>query len=262
MTAAKTNALVLGASKKGGTGWAIAEALARAGAHVTVGARSAAGIAELANQIGGQAVACDVTREDDVAGIAAKAASAGNGRIDIAVLAAGEGTGGMVDDIAEDQLRGTFDLNYFGPVYFVRHVTRHMPEGGSIVLMSSIAASRAWPGYFSYGCSKAALEMLVRYAALEFAPRGIRVNAVAPGPIQTEASASRHNHPDVRAVFADEIPLGRTVKASEVAEVVTGLAISSPWVTGEIIHVDGGMHLRRAPDPERLMAAMKKAGLA
>lgn len=253
------NILVLGASKEGGTGWEIARELARDGAHLTVAARSAAGIEKLAGEIGGTAVTCDATSEDDIRNMVARAAQAGGGKLDAAVLVAGEGTSGNIDDISDEMLHHTFQLNYFAAVYFLRHAARAMKDGGSIVLMSSIAAARPWRGYFSYGSAKAALETLVRYAALEYAPRGIRVNAVAPGPIQTAASAARHNDPDMGQVFAQEIPLGRTVRAGEVAEVVAWLANGAPWVTGETISVDGGMHLRRAPDPEALQEATRAA---
>lgn len=253
------NILVLGASKEGGTGWEIAHHLARDGARLTVGARSAEGIGKLSREIGGLAVPCDATREEDMRNIVARAAEAGGGRIDAAVLVAGEGTLGNIDDISDDLLRRTFDLNYFAGVYFLRHAARAMRDGGSIVLMSSIAARRPWKGYFSYGTAKAALEMLVRYGALEYAPRGIRVNGVAPGPIQTAASAARHNDPEIWKVFAEETPLGRTVRAQEVAEAVAWLVNGAPWITGETISIDGGMHLRRAPDPEALKEAAARA---
>ncbi len=248
-------ALVLGASKKDGTGWTIAKALAAQDLHVTVGARSKTGIEELAQLINGTAITCDVLKEQDIENIAQKAVSPNNEKIDFAVLVAGEGMGGDIDSISDDQLHQTFQLNYFAAVYFLRHVARNMTDGGSIILMSTIAAARPWPGYFSYGCAKAALETLVKYAALEYAPRGIRVNAVAPGPIQTPESKSRHNSPGIKAVMGEEIPLGRTVLPEEVAQSIIWLGLNAPWVTGETIHIDGGMHLRRPPDPEKLKAA-------
>ena len=185
MTEYEGNALVLGASKEGGTGWAIAEALAKQRKHVTVGARRREGVETLARLIGGHAESCDVTSEEQVEATAEAAVKSGHGLLDTAILAAGEGVRGSIDQISESELQRALALNLVGPVYFIRHTARRMKNGGSIVLMSSIAATNPWPGYFSYGSAKAAVQTLVRYAALEYASRGIRVNAVIPGPIQT-----------------------------------------------------------------------------
>jgi NAD(P)-dependent dehydrogenase (short-subunit alcohol dehydrogenase family) len=256
--APRKNAIVLGASEEGGTGWAIAEALAARGAHVAVGARRLDKAAQLATQIGGVAIACDATREAEVSSFVKKATSALEGPIDYAVLAAGAGVSGMIDDIAENELRRCFDLNYFAPVHFVRHAARDMAEGGAIVLISSIAATNPWPGYFAYGGAKAALQNLVRYAALEYAPRQIRVNAVCPGPIQTPAAMSLLAHPEAGAIVASEMPLGRASRPAEVAEAVAWLAAAPSWVTGETLHVDGGLHLRRPPDVDAIREALQR----
>jgi NAD(P)-dependent dehydrogenase (short-subunit alcohol dehydrogenase family) len=250
------NAVVLGASKEGGTGWAIAELLRKYYSHVTVGARGRGGIEKLAAAIGATAVPCDVTSEEQVQAFAEAAVKAGHGPIDTAILVAGEGVRGYIDDIEESELRRSVDLNLIGPVYFLRHVTRRMRHGGSIVLMSSIAARRPWPGYFAYGSAKAALETLVEYAALEFAPKGIRVNAVIPGPIETPTASAALSNPRLRQAMFREIPLGRTANTLEVAEAAVWFAMSAPWITGECLHVDGGMHLRRPPFPDELKAAL------
>jgi NAD(P)-dependent dehydrogenase (short-subunit alcohol dehydrogenase family) len=251
----RSHAIVLGASKEGGTGWAIAEALAPHCSHITVGARSLQGIGRLAEMIGGKAIACDVTVEEQVETFVKQAVAAG-GPVQHAILVAGEGIRGYIDDISEAELRRAFDLNWFGPVYFLRHIARHMREGGAVVLMSSIAATNPWPGYFSYGSAKAALQTLVRYAALEYAPRGIRVNALIPGPIHTPTASATLSNPRLRAAVFREVPLGRTTTTSEVAEASVWLARSAPWITGECLHIDGGMHLRRPPYPDEMQAAM------
>jgi NAD(P)-dependent dehydrogenase (short-subunit alcohol dehydrogenase family) len=252
------NAVVLGASKEGGTGWAIAEVLAKQGLKVTVGARRRAGIDKLAQAIGGTPVTCDVTSESQVEAMAEVAA--GNSPIDTAILAAGEGVRGNIDSIAESELQRSLALNLLGPVYFLRHMARRMKDGGSIVLMSTIAATNPWPGYFAYGCAKAAVQTLVKYAALEYAPRGIRVNAVIPGPIQTPTASSILSNPNLRNALFREIPLGRTSSTQEVAEAVAWFATGAGWITGECLHVDGGMHLRRPPHPDELQAALQQSG--
>jgi NAD(P)-dependent dehydrogenase (short-subunit alcohol dehydrogenase family) len=249
-------AIVLGASKEGGTGWAIAKQLAGAGLHVTVAARSREGIEKLARHIGGQAVLCDVTSETEVHALVESAVAA-SGPLDAAVLATGEGVRGFIDDISESELQRALALNLVGPVYFIRHVARRMKEGGSIVLMSSIAATNPWPGYFSYGAAKAGLQTLVRYAALEYASRGIRVNAVIPGPISTPTASALFSNEALRNTLLREVPLGRTAMTDEVAEATVWLATRGRSITGECLHIDGGMHLRRPPFPDELQAVLQ-----
>ena len=257
-TAASGNAVVLGASKEGGTGWAIAELLSKQAMHVTVGARRREGIEKLARTIGGTPITCDVTVESQVEAMAEAAVKAANGLIDTAILAAGEGVRGNIEDIAESELQRALALNLIGPVYFIRHMARRMKDGGSIVLMSTIAATNPWPGYFSYGCAKAAVQTLVRYAALEYAPRQVRVNAVIPGPIQTPTASAILSNPDLRSALFREIPLGRTATTHEVAEATVWFATAARWITGECVHIDGGMHLRRPPHPDELQAALQR----
>jgi len=251
------NAVVLGASKEGGTGWAIAAALAESGLHVCVGARSRAGISRLAASIGGTAITCDATLEDSVSAMADTAVGSGRGLLETAVLAAGEGVRGTIEDISDAELQRAVTLNFLAPVYFVRHMARRMKDGGSIVLMTSIAATKPWPGYFAYGSAKAAVHTLVQYAALEYASRGIRINAVCPGPIQTPTASALLSNPDLKAALFREVPLGRTTTTEEVAEAVLWFALGARWITGEWLHVDGGMHLRRPPFPDELEAALE-----
>jgi NAD(P)-dependent dehydrogenase (short-subunit alcohol dehydrogenase family) len=257
MTPSNLNAVVLGASKEGGTGWAIAEQLRGTCGHITVGARRREGIEKLAREIGATAVTCDVTSEAQVEAFADTAVQAGHGPIDAAILVAGEGVRGQIADIPESELQRAVALNLIGPVYFVRHVARRMRDGGSIVLMSSIAATNPWPGYFSYGSAKAGLQALVKYAALEYASRRIRVNAVIPGPIETPTASATLSNPRLREAVFREIPLGRTATTREVAEAAAWFATGAPWITGECVHVDGGMHLRRPPFPDELQAALR-----
>jgi len=256
MTQVRTgHGVILGASKEGGTGWAIAETLAKHCRHLTLGARRREGLDKLAQKLDATAVKCDVTIEAEVEAMA-EAAVTTAGLIDTAILVAGEGVRGNIDDIPESELQRALSLNLVGPVYFLRHMARRMERGGSIVLMSSIAATNPWPGYFSYGSAKAGLQALVKYAALEYAPKGIRVNAVIPGPIETATASATLLNPNLRNAVFREIPLGRTASTQEVAETIAWFALSAPWITGECIHVDGGMHLRRPPFPDEMQAAL------
>lgn len=251
-------AVVLGASVPGGTGWATAQALAAHGFAVVAGARRIEPASALADAIGGQAIRCDATDASQVASLAAEAGR--DGPIAAAVLSAGEGVSGHIDDISDADFDHALKLNYVSAVTFVRHMARHMAPGGSIVLISSIAAARPWPGYFAYGCAKAALETLVRYAAIEYAPKGIRINAVCPGPIAPvpDAAPSPRLQP-VSDLIDRAMPLGRRVTPAEVAEAIRWLVTGATSTTGEIIHLDGGLHLGRPPYPDEIAAALRAA---
>ena len=252
--AGQRRAAVLGASEENGTGWEIVKALRAQGAAVTIGARRQEGIARLAAEVGGIAATADATVEAEVARFLDTAAA--DGPLDCAVLVAGAGVRGMIDDISPETLADCMRLNFEAPLLFIRHAARRMADNGSIVLISSVAANNPWPGYVAYGAAKSAMQTLVRYAALEYGPRGIRVNAVCPGPIATPAAQYLVNHPKAGPIVAAEVPLGRVVRPEEVAEAVAWLCTSPGWITGETIHTDGGMFLRRPPNIEDIKAAL------
>ena len=122
-----------------------------------------------------------------------------------------------------------------------RAVSPNLREGASIVALSSLGAGRVLPNYTLVGASKAALEALVRYLAVELAPRGIRVNAVSPGPIETDLSAMNLT-PVTRRSREERIPQGRLGKPGELAAAIAFLASSdAAYVNGTVLVVDGGL---------------------
>ncbi|WP_340268615.1 SDR family NAD(P)-dependent oxidoreductase [Sphingobium mellinum] len=245
------NIVVLGASAQGGTGWETAKLAAEQGARVTVGARSMAGIQELAGLIGGTGVRCDASIEAEVEAMA-EAAFAANGPIDVAIMAAGVPFVGMIDAIDPKDVRQAFDINYFGPFFFIRHMARRMRDGGAMVVITSTAASMPVPGYSSYGSAKAAAQILVEHAALEYAARNIRINAVEAGLIDTPMSKILLDHEVARKVLLKEIPLGRPVTPRQVGAACLWLCHPDAAVTGDTLNVDNGNHLRRNVQPEEL----------
>ncbi|MEJ7935399.1 SDR family oxidoreductase [Sphingobium sp. AN558] len=245
------NTVVLGASARGGTGWETAKLLAEEGARITVGARNMAGLQELADLTGALPVRCDAAIEAEVEAMA-EAAFAAYGPIDIAIIAAGVPFVGMIDAIDPEEVRRAFDINYFGPFFFIKHMARRMRDGGAMVVITSTAASMPVPGYSSYGCAKAAAQVLVEHAALEYAPRNIRINAVEAGLIDTPMSAILLEHEVARKVLLKEIPLGRPVKARQVGAACLWLCHPDAAVTGDTLNVDNGNHLRRNVQPEEL----------
>jgi len=238
-------AVVLGASAAGGTGWAVAEALAAEGARVVVAARRREPLEALALKIGGTAATCDAGKPEQVAALA-RIAIETYGSIDIAVNLAARPLLGRIAETPLASVQRSLDVNFLGHVSFVREMSAAMNDGGSIVLFSSASAVQPVLPFFPYACAKAATDCLVRYAALEYGARGIRVNSIQPGPIRTDLSASLFATPGAEAAFAREIPLGRAGEPHEFAQVVVALA-GPGHITGVNLPVSGGMHLTRAP---------------
>jgi NAD(P)-dependent dehydrogenase (short-subunit alcohol dehydrogenase family) len=249
-------AVVLGASAEGGTGWAIAALLASAGAKIVVGARRREPLEQLAAKIGARAVVCDGGRGDQIAALARAAVDA-FGPIDIAVNSAGQPMSGLISDISDVDIQRSLDINYIGQVHFIRHMAAAMIDGGAITLISSAVSTQPILGRFAYGCAKAAMDALVRYAAIEYGPRGIRVNSVLPGPLKTEMAAPIFAADGAEAAFAREIPLGRVGLPRDVADVVVWLS-KAGYITGVNLPVSGGMHLTRLPRSDEIPSGLGK----
>jgi len=138
------------------------------------------------------------------------------------------------------------DVNYVAHVWFVREMSAIMRAGGAITLISSSSAAQPLLPFFPYACAKAATDALVRYAALEYGPRSIRVNSILPGPIKTPLAADMFEQPGAEAAFAKEIALGRVGQPQDFARAIIALYAMN-FVTGVNLPVSGGMHLTRAP---------------
>jgi NAD(P)-dependent dehydrogenase (short-subunit alcohol dehydrogenase family) len=248
MSLAGKNAVVLGASASGGTGWAIAERLALAGAKVTVAARRLAPLEDLARRIGGVACVCDAGKGEDIARLARTAVDA-FGPIDIAVNAAGHPVRSAIAAATDEALHAGLAVDYIGNVHFIRDMAASMRDGGSIVIISSISASRPTPPYFPYACAKAAADCLVRYAAMEYGPRGIRVNSIQPGLIRSDMARDIFAIPGAEEMLAREVPLGRVGEPSDFADAVLWLA-QSPYITGAQLPINGGRQLTRGTRPD------------
>jgi glucose 1-dehydrogenase len=147
--------------------------------------------------------------------------------------------------------RGTF----LGTREFGRRAMEHNLSGGAIVNISTLNHSVATTGLSAYCSSKAAVSQFTKAAALEYAPLGIRVNAIAPGLIDTPlARRFLGGQPDVEQAFIDLTPLDRTGTTADMAQVIVFLAShAAAWITGTTINVDGGMHLLGVPDNWSLM---------
>jgi NAD(P)-dependent dehydrogenase (short-subunit alcohol dehydrogenase family) len=239
-------ALITGALT--GIGRATAEAFAREGYRVVVsGRREAEGeaLAKILQQLGAEAefVRADVRREDDVKALV-DATVARFGRLDVAVNNAGtEGTPGPIVDQTADTYAEIFDTNVLGVLLSLKHELRVLQAQGSgaIVNVSSVAGHIGFSGASVYVASKFAVEGLTKSAALEGAPYGVRVNAIAPGPIQTGMFDRFTKTDEGKAGMLSTIPLGRAGTPEEVAQAILNLA--SPkvaFITGQSLAIDGG----------------------
>jgi len=246
-------AAVLGASAEGGTGWAIAEALADAGAKVLVGARSHAPLEVLAERIGGMAQVCDVRSEAQVAALAT-AALERYGQLDIAVNAAGLPVMGLIDDLDDESLHSALSVNYLGNVYFVRHMARAIGTGGSITLVTSLSTTHPLLPHVAYACAKAGTDCLVRYAAMEYGPRNIKVNSIQPGPILSDMSRTLFEDRNMMRVFEKEIPMGRIGYPKDFADAAVWLS-GPAYITGANLPICGGNQLGRFPYMNELPGA-------
>ncbi len=222
-----------------GIGGAIAERFAVEGATVYATSRRAEG-SEAAH---GKGVLR--TRRVDASDVAAlqaffEAIRSEEGRVDILAFSAGLSDYASLDEVSEDHFDRSFGLNVRALLFATKAATAVMPEGGSVVLVGSIADVIGTKGYGVYGATKAAVRSFARTWANELAPRGIRVNVVAPGPTDTAMFAAASD--EVRTTLTALIPLGRMGRADEVASAALFLASDeSSFITGASLPVDGGM---------------------
>ena len=231
-----------------GIGRATAFAFANEGARIVVsGRRDAAGealVTEL-RSLGAQAefVRADVRHENEVQNLVDKTV-ARFGRLDVAVNNAGtEGTPGPITGQTVESYAATFDTNVLGVFLSMKHELRVMqPQGaGSIVNLSSTMGHRGAPGASLYTASKHAVEGLTKSAALEAAAFGVRVNAVAPGPIETAMLDRFTGNADRKAGLVAGVPMKRVGRAEEIADAIVFAASGkASFISGQVIAVNGG----------------------
>jgi NAD(P)-dependent dehydrogenase (short-subunit alcohol dehydrogenase family) len=197
----------------------------------------------------GDHLVADVADEDAVVAAVDQAAERLGG-LDLAVLSAGVGGASPLLDLTAAEWDRVLGVNLRGTFLCLRQAGRHLARagGGAVVAVSSVSARTAERTMAHYAVSKAGLDHLVRVAARELGPLGVRVNGVAPGTTDTPLFAATERLPGYADRVARRSALGRVGTADEVAEAVVALAGLS-WVTGQILVADGGLSLWSPLDP-------------
>src|SRR6476660_3623128 len=240
-------ALVTGASR--GMGRASALALAGMGAQVLVhyssGVREAEAVVAEIRKAGGRAdaVAADLSAPDGPHKLAREVRAVVGGRLDILVANAGISKAATIEETTVEDFDRLFAVNVRAPFFLVQQLLPIMSEGSSIVFLSSLAARAVVGTIPAYAATKGAIDTLVKHFASMLGARGIRVNAVAPGVVQTDMS--NFTKTDAGRDFALGMQaLKRLAQPDDIGGVVAFLASEhARWITGDTIHVDGGSKL-------------------
>jgi NAD(P)-dependent dehydrogenase (short-subunit alcohol dehydrogenase family) len=241
-------ALVTGATS--GIGRATALRFAEAGARVALVGRSAETLEEVAGQVVGRGggaveVRADVTVEED-ARRAVEEAVERLGGLDVLVNAAGIISNGTVEDTSLADWDAMMNVNLRSVFHLMQLCVPHLERRpGNVVNVSSVTGLRAFPGVLAYCVSKAGVDQLTRCAALELAPKGVRVNAVNPGVVVTQIHKRGGMGEEKYAAFLEHSktthPIGRVGTPEEVAELILFLASDrASWITGATFSIDGG----------------------
>ena len=240
-------ALVTGASR--GIGRASALALAKAGARVIVhygrgAAEAESAVAEIRNA-GGRAdmVAADLAAPDGAHILAKRVRSLVGDRLDILVANAGMGKSATIEDTTVEDFDRLFAVNVRAPFFLVQQLLPILGSGSSVILLSSLAARATVGTIAAYAATKGAVDTLVKHFASALGPRGIRVNAVAPGVIATDMSSFTKTEDGQRYTLGMQA-LQRIGQPDDLAPAVAFLASDDArWINGDTLHVDGGSKL-------------------
>jgi NAD(P)-dependent dehydrogenase (short-subunit alcohol dehydrogenase family) len=248
-TTSQHKVLVTGASS--GIGRATAELFARSGATVAMVARRENVLKEIAQSLGSKnvyAITADITDHAQAERCVAKAVEQMGG-LDVLVNAAGILKSGALENTSLAAWDETMSANLRSMFHLMQLALPHLERSrGNIVNVSSVTGLRAFPGVLAYCVSKAGTDQLTRCAALELAPKGVRVNAVNPGVVVTSLHRAGGMAAEAYEGFLERSksthPLGRVGRPEEIAELICFLASErATWITGETVSIDGGRQL-------------------
>jgi 3-oxoacyl-[acyl-carrier protein] reductase len=240
-------ALVTGASR--GIGRASALALAKLGAQVLIhygrGKDEAEAVAKEISEAGGRAqtISADLAAADGAHALAKQVRAIVGDRLDILVSNAGISKGATIEETTVADFDSQFAVNVRAPFFLVQQLLPILGDGSSVVLVSSLAAHASVGNLSAYAATKGAIDTLVKHFATALGPRGIRVNAVAPGVVATDMSSFTKTDAG-RDFTLGMQALQRLAQPDDIGDVVAFLAShQARWVNGDTIHVDGGSKL-------------------
>lgn len=229
-----------------GIGYAAAQHFAEEGARVVITGRRPDAVEKAAGSLGPRAagIVADASRLDEVSRLFEQIKSL-HGTIDVLFLNAGIATFAPVAEQDETAFDALFDTNVKGPYFALQKALPLLGDGASVIVNASAVNTKGLPGASAYSATKAAVRSLVRSFAAELSPRGIRVNAVSPGPVETPLWSKTGMEEAEIGEFGQEVgkmvPLGRFGRADEMAKVVLFLASdAASYVTGADVAADGG----------------------
>ena len=243
--------VVLGVANDRSIAWSIARVLGQAGARLALtyqGERLKERVTRLADTLeGALVIPCDATDDDQIEALFSSVKEEFG---DISFLvhsiayANREDLAGNFSETGREGFRIALEISAYSLLPLVRHAAPLMTNGGSVVTMTFHASQRVYPGYNVMGTAKAALEHEVRQLAFEFGERGIRLNAISAGPLETLSARGIQGFMDMRRHHAEKAALKRNITADEVAKTALFLCSDlSSGITGSVIPVDAGYHI-------------------
>jgi NAD(P)-dependent dehydrogenase (short-subunit alcohol dehydrogenase family) len=252
-------AVVLGAAGKHNMGQVIARRFRDEGAQVVVSGRNLDELERFAAEIGGHAVACDITRPEDLENLAHRAMAIMDS-VTIAVNATGWGLLKPFLETTTDELVRITALQFIGPFQFCQSMLRVMTGGGSLIQISSATAKIMLNDHAAYMGTKAGTDHVIRCVAHEFGKQGVRANSISPGLTDTPMTAGAKTVPGLFDAFLKGYPLGRIGTTDDIAAAAVWLASDECYMSGENLQVNGGLTLRGNPTSEDIAASIAKAG--
>jgi len=251
-------AIVIGAANRGNMAQVIARRFRDEGAQVTVAGRKMDELSRFAAEIGGHAIACDITDRDQVQSLA-QGARAAMGSVSIGVNATGWGLLKPFLENSVEEIDQMMDLQFKGPFLFCQAMIEAMSGGGSIIQISSATAKIMLNHHAAYMGCKAGTDHVIRCVANEFGDRGIRANSISPGLTDTPMTADAKQVPGLFDSFLAGYPLGRIGTSEDIASAAVWLASDECFMTGENLQVNGGLTLRSNPTAKEIEAAVATA---
>ncbi len=230
-----------------GIGYATAKQLKEQGANVIITGRRKEAIEKTALELGVTGITADQSSVSDIEKLAAQV-KADFGSVDILFINAGIAGLGTIEQTTEELYDSIMNVNLKGAFFTLSKFTPILKDGASVVFLSSNTASMPGPGSSVYSASKTALNSIMKSAALELAPRKIRVNSVSPGPTETEVmkkvGLDETTVKGIMDVVVEKVPLKQMGRAEDVAKMVAYLSSeAAQFMTGSDIIMDGGMVL-------------------